>query len=160
MKKYIPLKVVLRSVGEPTLDDYGASRSILDSPERIFQFWASVIETKPDFEADKETVIVILLDAKLRPRAYHQVALGMVHECPASPLHVFRPAIISAAYAIVLAHNHPSGCPDPSQADRNITRQLREGAGILQIRFLDHVIVGRPGVSDPPFFSFRDAGLV
>lgn len=70
MKKYIPLKVVLRSVGEPTLDDYGASRSILDSPERIFQFWASVIETKPDFEADKETVIVILLDAKLRPRAY------------------------------------------------------------------------------------------
>ena len=160
MKKYIPLKVVLRSVGEATLNDYGASRSALDSPETIFQFWKSVIESKSDFEADKETIIAILLDAKLRPRAYHQVALGTVNECPASPREIFRPVIISAAYAFVLAHNHPSGDPNPGQADRNITSQLREGAEVLQVQFLDHVIVGAPRVSDPPFYSFRDAGLL
>ena len=160
MKKYIPLKVVLRSVGESTLEDYGASRSILDSPEGTFAFWKNVIETKPEFEADKETLVVILLDAKLRPRAYHQVALGTVNECPASPREIFRPVIISVAYAFVLAHNHPSGHPDPSQADRNITSQLREGAAILQVRFMDHLIVGDPRVSAPPFFSFRDAGLL
>jgi DNA repair protein RadC len=160
MKKYIPLKVVLRSVGESTLEDFGASRSILDSPEATFRFWKSVIETKPDFEADKETVIAILLDARLRPRAYHQVALGTVNECPVCPREVFRPVIISAAYAFILVHNHPSGEPGPSNADRSITSQLREGATILQVRFLDHVIVGRSGVSDPPFFSFRDAGLL
>ena len=160
MKKYIPLKVVLRSVGESTLEDFGGSRSILDSPEATFQFWKSVIETKPDFEADKEMVVAILLDAKLRPSAYHQVALGTVNECPAHPREIFRSVIVSAAYAFVLAHNHPSGDPNPSNADRTITRQLREGAEILQVRFLHHLIVGDPGVSAPPFFSFRDAGLL
>ena len=160
MKKYMPLKVIIRSVGETTLEDYGGSRSILDSPEATFQFWKNVIETKPDFEADKETLIAILLDAKLRPRAYHQVALGTVNECAASPRAIFRPVIIAAAYAFVLAHNHPSGDPNPSNADRTITRQLREGAAILQVQFLDHVIVGHAGVAQPPFFSFRDAGLI
>ena len=160
MKKYIPLKVVLRSVGEATLDDYGASRSVLDSPEKTFHFWKSVIEMKPDFETDKETVIVILLDAKLRPRAYHQAALGTLNECAAHPREIFRPVVISAAYAFVLAHNHPSGDATPSSADRSITQHLREGASILQVQFLDHVIVGDPRVSAPPYFSFRDAGLI
>ena len=49
MKKYIPLKVVLRSVGESTLEDFGGSRSILDSPEATFTFWKNVIETRPEF---------------------------------------------------------------------------------------------------------------
>ena len=160
MKKFIPLKVVLRSVGESTLEDYGASRSILDSPEGTFAFWKNIIETKPEFEADKETLVVILLDAKLRPRAYHQVALGTVNECAARPLEIFRPVIVSAAYAFILVHNHPSGVATPSSADRNITSQLREGAEILQVRFLDHVVIGDPRVSVPPFFSFRDAGLL
>jgi DNA repair protein RadC len=160
MKKYIPLKVVLRSVGESTLEDFHGSRSILDSPESTFTFWKNVIETKPEFEADKETLVVILLDAKLRPRAYHQVALGSVNECAAYPREIFRPVIISAAYAFVLAHNHPSGHPIPSQADTSITRQLREGAALLQVQFLDHVIVGDPRVSAPPFYSFRDAGIL
>jgi len=160
MKKYIPLKVVLRSVGESTLEDYGASRSILDSPEGTFAFWKNIIETKPEFEADKETLVVILLDAKLRPRAYHQVALGTVNECAARPLEIFRPVLVSASFAFILVHNHPSGDPNPSQADRTITSQLRQGAEILQLRFLDHLIIGRVGVSDPPYFSFRDAGLL
>ena len=160
MKPYIPLKVVLRSVGESTLEDHGASRSILDSPEATVAFWKSVIETKSDFESDKESVVVILLDAKLRPRAYHQVALGTVNECAAHPREIFRPVIVSAAYAFVLAHNHPSGDPNPSNADRTITRQLREGAAILQVQFLDHVIVGHAGAAQPPYFSFRDAGLI
>jgi len=156
----MPLKVVLRTVGESTLEDYAASRCILDSPEGTFGFWKNVIETKPEFEADKETLVVILLDAKLRPRAYHQVALGTVNECAARPLEVFRTVIVSAAFAFILVHNHPSGDATPSNADRNITSQLRQGAEILQLRFLDHVIVGDPRVSAPPYFSFRDAGLL
>lgn len=160
MKKYIPLKVVLRSVGEATPEDYGGSRSILDSPEATYAFWKNVVEPKPDFEADKEMIVAILLDGKLRPRAYHQVAVGTLNECTAHPREIFRPAIVAAAYAFVLAHNHPSGDVTPSPADRSITQHLREGAAILQIQFLDHVIVGRYDVFQPPFFSFRDAGLL
>ena len=158
--QYLPLKVVLRSVGEPVLADFGATRCAIDGPEPMFSFWKEVIEPKDDFEPDKETLIALMLNAKLRPLAYHQIALGSLSECIAHPREIFRPVIVSAAYAFILAHNHPSGDPRPSQADLSLTKNLREGASVLQISFLDHVIVGRAGFSFPPYFSFRDAGLL
>ena len=57
-------------------------------------------------------------------------------------------------------HNHPSGDPTPSEADRRLTKNIREAAGILQINLLDHVIVGSPGAVRQPYFSFREAGLL
>ncbi len=158
--RYLPLKVVLRTVGEAVPADFDARRRVLDGPEAMFSFWKEVIESKSDFEPDKETLIAVMLDAKLRPLAYHQVALGSLSECIAHPREIFRPVIVSAAYAFILAHNHPSGDPRPSPADQSLTKNLREGASILQISFLDHVIVGRPGFSFPPYYSFRDAGLL
>jgi DNA repair protein RadC len=160
MKSYLPLKVVLHRVGEPLLEDYGASRVPLDSPQLIFEFWQSVIASKPEFEPEKENLFVILLDAKLRPKCYHLTALGSLNECTAHPLSIFRPAIVDAAYAFVLAHNHPSGEPQPSEADRRLTNSLRKGAALLQIKFLDHVVIGQPSASNLPFFSFREAGLL
>jgi DNA repair protein RadC len=63
---------------------------------------------------------------------------------------------------LIVAHNHPSGDPGPSQADIHVTRTLREAAKILQIDLLDHVIVGDVK-SDPQargYYSFREAGLL
>jgi DNA repair protein RadC len=57
-------------------------------------------------------------------------------------------------------HNHPSGDPTPSEADRRLTKNIREAAGILQISLLDHVIVGSPSPDRQPYFSFREAGLL
>ena len=160
MKSYLPLKVVLHRIGEPLLEDFGASRVTLDSPQYIFDFWKNVIASKPDFEPDKEHLFVILLDTKLRPKGYHLTALGSLNECTAHPLSIFRPAIVAAAYAFVLAHNHPSGDPQPSEADRRLTNSLREGAALLQIKFLDHVVIGHPSAANIPYFSFREAGLL
>jgi len=157
MKSYLPLKFVLRRVGEP---DYCASRVPLDSPHLIFEFWKNVIASKPEYEMEKEALVVILLDAKLRPKGYHLTALGSLNECTAHPISIFRPAIIAAAYAFVLAHNHPSGDPQPSEADRRLTSSLRSGAALLQIRFMDHVVIGEHSAANPPYFSFRDAGLL
>ena len=61
----------------------------------------------------------------------------------------------------MIVHNHPSGDPTPSTADRDFTRRLRDGAELLRLSFLDHIVVGHPAEHrSRPFFSFREAGLL
>ena len=88
------------------------------------------------------------------------VSLGSVNESIAHPRDVFRPALIYSAYAVVVVHNHPSGDPSPSQADHGLTRRLREAAELLQIKLLDHVIIGAPGEGRLPYFSFKEVGVL
>ncbi|WP_257454230.1 RadC family protein [Archangium lipolyticum] len=77
---------------------------------------------------------VLLLDAR--------VAEGTINACPVDPREVFAAAISSRATAIVLAHNHPSGDPEPSGQDLGLTAQLIEAGRVLGIKVLDHVVVG------------------
>jgi DNA repair protein RadC len=83
-----------------------------------------------------------------------------VNESLAHPREIFRPAITHAAYGFVLVHNHPSGVASPSEADLQLTKRLVSAAGILQINFLDHVIVGQAMGGGKSFFSFQEAGLL
>ncbi len=70
-------------------------------------------------------------------------------------------AIVHKAYGFVLAHNHPSGDPRPSDADKVLTKRLKEGAQILGLNFMDHVIIGMPGENrGQPYFSFRESGML
>lgn len=71
-----------------------------------------------------------------------RVATGTINACPVAPREVFAPALVAKATAIVLAHNHPSGDPEPSGQDLGLTAQLIEAARVLGIKVLDHVIVG------------------
>ena len=114
----------------------------------------------PAFEPEKEHLVAVLLDTRLRPKGYHVVSVGTVNETVAHPREIFRAAIVGAAYGIVLMHNHPSGDCSPSQADRRMTSTMREAASLLQINLIDHVISGESINGMPPFFSFRDAGLL
>ena len=102
----------------------------------------------------QEVVRVVLLDAHNRCITKVDIARGTVNESLACPREIFRPAIIHSAFAFVLVHNHPSGAANPSKADLQITKRVAAAAQILQINFLDHVIVGRG------FFSFKEAGLL
>ena len=77
---------------------------------------------------------VLLLDAR--------VAEGTINACPVDPREVFAAAITSRASAIVLAHNHPSGDPEPSGQDLSLTAQLVEAGRVLGIKVLDHVVIG------------------
>ena len=76
-----------------------------------------------------------------------------MNESLARPREIFRPAIIHSAYAFALV-THTSGNPTPSQADLQMTRRVAAAAAILQINFLDHVIVGQG------YFSFQEAGVL
>ncbi|MBI3184612.1 MAG: DNA repair protein RadC [Myxococcales bacterium] len=90
---------------------------------------------------------LLLRDAK--------VAEGTMNSCPVDPREVFAPAVTARASGIVLAHNHPSGDPEPSARDLALTRQLWSGARLLGIRLLDHVIVG-----DGAYASMLERGLL
>jgi DNA repair protein RadC len=159
-KRNLPLRVVLNRVGEATFAQYAAARDPMDSPEVASQFWREVVVVDPCHEADKEHLVAVLLSAKLRMIGYHVVRVGSLNEAVAHPREIFRAAILAGAYALILMHNHPSGDPSPSDADRRLTKNIREAASILQINLLDHVIVGSPGMGRPAHFSFREMGIL
>ena len=104
---------------------------------------------------------MLLLDVKRRLISMVDITKGTLNESLAHPRDIFRAVISSnSAYAFVLAHNHPSGDPAPSECDIRLTRRLAEGAQILQINMLDHVIIGRPSNSQQGYFSFKEAGVL
>lgn len=133
---------------------------VIDTPEKCVEFWRVIIATQPDHEPDKENLVVVLVNTRLQPMAWHRVSLGTLSECNAHPREILRPVIASAAHGFVLMHNHPSHDPSPSQGDEQVTRRMVEASGIMQVRFLDHVVIGRPAPGRSGYYSFREAGLI
>lgn len=136
------------------------NRAKVETPADIWSFWTSMVSPLPIHDANKEWLYVVLLDTKLKPIAFNMVSCGSVNESLAHPREVFRLTIALGAYGFVLTHNHPSGDPTPSEADRRLTQRLRSGAELLNIAFLDHVVIGSTEGGRTPWFSFREAGLL
>lgn len=127
----------------------------LNTPELIHEFLAPQIAHQA-----QEQVLVLLLDARLHHSGTVVISLGTVSETSAHPREILRPVITHGCYGFILAHNHPSGDPSPSAADERVTRRIVEAAELMQLRFLDHLIVGRPSPGRKSYFSFREAGLI
>jgi len=106
-------------------------------------------------DADREYCVVFMLDGKNRIGSCNVVSIGSLNQAIVHPREVFKAAILSNAAAVIVAHNHPSGDPNPSREDREITRRLKEAGELLGIRLLDHVIVG-----DNSYLSFTESGLL
>lgn len=108
----------------------------------------------------QETMHVLLLNAKNGLLNRLMVSLGIADASLVHPREVFREAIRAGAAAIVLTHNHPSSDPTPSAEDLRITRQLIEAGRIVDIRVMDHIVIGRVGgMSTVPYLSMRESGL-
>ncbi|MEM9479983.1 MAG: DNA repair protein RadC [Verrucomicrobiota bacterium] len=131
-------------------------RSIpLDSPELIYEFLG------PEMRAlKKETLRLLLVDTRYRLVRCEDVSLGTINETTAHPREILRPVLVQGAFGFILAHNHPSGDPSPSSADIALTRRIRDAAELLQINFLDHIIIGAPSESHDAYYSFREAGVI
>lgn len=102
-----------------------------------------------------EIFVVLALDAKNRLISLTQIAQGSVTGVEVHPREVFAPLLREQAVAGIVAHNHPSGDPEPSGADRQLTDRLAHGGRLLGIPLLDHLVVG-----DGCFVSFADRGWV
>ena len=110
---------------------------------------------------ETEVFWTLHLDSKNRLRTEpRRVTQGLLDASLVHPREVFRDAIRTATAAVVLAHNHPSGDPTPSAEDIRITRQLVDAGRIVDIKVLDHIILGRKGGEGPDFLSMREQGLM
>jgi DNA repair protein RadC len=109
---------------------------------------------RPCFEGlDREQFLVCGLDAKHLIIGINIVSIGSLTLAIVHPREVFKPLILMNAAAFICAHNHPSSDPTPSQEDRVLTQRLRQGAELLGITLLDHVILG-----EDRHYSFADQG--
>lgn len=103
----------------------------------------------------KEYFVVFYLDTRNQEIKREIISIGSLNASLIHPREVFEPAVKNLAAQIIVAHNHPSGDPEPSQDDAEVTDRLVEAGRILGIEVIDHVIITRDG-----FLSFRERGLV
>jgi len=103
----------------------------------------------------QEHFVCISLNGANEVIAKRVVTIGLLDKSPVHPREVFADVIADRAAGVIFAHNHPSGEPQPSEADLRIHQQLTEAGKILGLRVLDHVIVTRKG-----YFSYQEAGLI
>ncbi len=127
----------------------------VDSPEVVCQLLAQDLRA-----LTRESLRVLLLDTKFRLMRIEEISLGSLNESIAHPREIFRPAIAHSAYAVVLVHNHPSGDPTPSKADKLLTRKLVEAGEMLQVTVADHIIIGGMRAGEASYYSFKEAGAI
>jgi DNA repair protein RadC len=107
---------------------------------------------------NQELLRTVLPDARFWLITKVGVFQGSLNESLAHPREIFRTAILHAAFALLVVHN--PGDPSPSEADMLLNRRSSEGAKILQIQLLDHVVVGSPTSDKAPYFCFKEAGAL
>ena len=126
----------------------------LDNPEAVVRWLRARNLLK-----NVETLQVLLLNTRRRLIRVDEITGGTLDTLLVHPREVFRSAIAANAAAVVLAHNHPSGDPTPSEADIKVTRDLIRAGQLLKIDVLDHVILGRATPERPKdYASLRELG--
>jgi DNA repair protein RadC len=106
-------------------------------------------------DVPRETFLAVLLDGANRVIQTVEISRGILNASLVHPREVFKEAVDHRAAAVIVVHNHPSGDPQPSTADENVTHQLVEAGKVLGIPVLDHLIIGRDR-----FYSFSKEGRI
>jgi len=114
-----------------------AARQALTSPRDSAAFLKARMASRP-----YEVFACLFLDNRHRVLAFEEMFRGTLDGASVHPREVVRAALEHNAAACILAHNHPSGVSEPSAADRNITRQLRDALQLIGVRVLDHLVIG------------------
>ena len=104
---------------------------------------------------EHEQFCALFLDSQHRLIEFAELFRGTLDSASVYPREVAKEALRHNAAAVIFAHNHPSGIAEPSMADRKITKRLEEALGLFEIRVLDHIVVGSPGM-----VSFAEEGLI
>lgn len=139
------LELARRALGEQL-----AVRNALSSPRAVGDYLRLTLAGR-----DHEVFVAILLDAQHRVIACEELFRGTLTQTSVYPREVVKCALRHNAAAVILAHNHPSGVAEPSSADRRITERLCAALALLDIRVLDHIIVGSGRE-----YSFAEEGLL
>ncbi|SPE57196.1 hypothetical protein SBV1_2680007 [Verrucomicrobia bacterium] len=126
-----------------------ASLQPCDEASKAAAYWHACIANNPYVNSLQESFAVLMLDSRHKITGHQLVYVGTLDHVAITAREVFRGALVSGAAAIILMHNHPSGDPDPSEADVLTTRELCSAGRLLRINLLDHVVIGAPTVRHP-----------
>lgn len=108
-----------------------------------------------------ESLRIIALNSRSRIIAVEEISRGVLDGTIGTTRDVLRMALLHHAYGIILVHNHPSGDPAPSAEDLEFTMQVRDAAKLMNIQFIDHVILGSViDNKESPFYSFKETGYL
>lgn len=120
----------------------------LNNSQITQQFLAAKLQHHQD-----EVFACLFLDNRNQVLAYEELFHGTLHEAPIYPRTLVKRAIVHNAAKVILAHNHPSGHPSPSQADKDITALLKQALALIDVEIIDHIIIGLK-----KHYSFAEAG--
>ncbi len=118
----------------------------IQSPENVFDLVKYEM-----MDLKQEVLVALFLDLKTNLIAKKQIFKGSLNQSLIHPREIFKYAVKYSAYQIILVHNHPSGDPNPSSQDLEVTRLLEEAGSLMQIKVLDHIIIG-----DNCYLSIKD----
>ncbi len=140
----------VHEVARRFLRDKMMSRPYCRSSREVFDYLFHSLR-----DLKKEKFKVLFLDVKNQIIEEKTLFEGTVDASAVYPREIMREALKHNASGLIFVHNHPSGDPEPSLCDKEITRELVFAAGIMQLKVLDHIIIG-----NNRYFSFADAGLI
>ncbi len=126
-----------------------AERTRLSSPRHVYR------QLRRLARARKEHLIGLYLDSQNRLLHQETISIGSLNTTRTHPREILYPAIAHLALGFILAHNHPSGCLEPSPEDLEFTRGVQRAAGLMGIELYDHLIIGEDG-----YVSLRERGLL
>ncbi len=133
----------------PTYMRFRAHMNKITGPEVVY--WAC----HDMLNLDREVIKVVSVGPKLNIVGIDMITMGILDCSICHPREVYRAAIMRSAAGIVLVHNHPSGSPEPSEADRQMTAKISEAGVILGIKMVDHIILSKGSL-----FSFKEDSVI
>lgn len=134
--------IAVQELGRRALEEPLRKAQVLSQPERVKQYCAMRLA-----HLRVEHCIGLFLDTQLQLIECAEIARGTLSQASIYPREVVRTALAHHAAALILAHNHPSGIAEPSPADIHLTRQLKQALALVDVRLLDHLVVGATEVS-------------
>ena len=147
--KYVQLQAVLE-MSKRYLDETLARQSAISSPDDTRQYLKAQLRDRP-----YEVFAALFLDNRHQVIKFEELFRGTIDGASVYPREVVKTALQHNAAAIIIAHNHPSGVAEPSQADERITHRLKDALGLVDIRLLDHLIIG-----DGDIVSLAERGVI
>jgi DNA repair protein RadC len=147
--KYVQLQAAIE-LARRALAENIAAGDALSSPDAVRAFLRLTLGDRPH-----EVFMIVLLDAQNRVIGTEEVSRGTLTQTSVFPREVVKCALARNAAAVIFAHNHPSGVAEPSQADQLLTETLKRALALVDVKVLDHFIIGRGAA-----MSFAERGLL
>ena len=142
--------LAISELGRRALEEELRVGDTLDQPARVKRYCISLLG-----HLDVEHCMALYLDTRFRLIACDEISKGTLNQASVYPREVVKAALRHHAAALILAHNHPSGVAEASEADLALTRHLRKALALVDVRLLDHLIVTRNGAT-----SLAESGAI